>query len=116
MKHHKMRTTPVLLLIAAQNEMWQDSVTVLVSDKLLFLFTRKKLWKSAEFWNGFLTGRSARMLSKSLWYKDKWFGGNSYIKENRIAVHYQQGGYSHVKVECLKEELTDTLRFSVLEQ
>lgn len=28
---------------------------------------------------------------------------------------YQQGGHSHLKWECLKEQLTDTLRFSMLE-
>lgn len=66
--------------------------------QVTFLFIHKKLWKSAELWKDFLTVRSANlnacMLSKSLWYKDKWFGGNSYIKENSIAVHYLPTGRS----------------------
>lgn len=93
MKHHLMRATSVLLLTAVQNEMWQDSITVVVPEKLLF-FSHKKLWKSAGFWKDFLAVKSACMLSKSLRYQVKWFGGNYYVKENRIAVNHLSTGRS----------------------
>lgn len=37
---------------------------------------------------------NACMLSKPLWYKDKLFGGNSYLQENRIAIHWLSTGRS----------------------
>lgn len=44
------------------------------------------------------------MLSKYLWYVDKWFGG-TLKKTELLFACCQQGSHSYLKVEGLKEEL-----------